>query len=99
VFRSLPEASAFFEAGSIGYSVTSHPSEYDGLELRSFGWRVEPLAVERIESSFFEDEKLFPRGSTSFDCALIMRGIQHEWHGQESLCYRVSDYSLSQNTF
>ena len=86
VFQSLAEASAFFEAGSLGYSVTARPGEYDGLELRSFGWQVEPLAVEKIESSFFEDERLFPKGSTSFDCALILRGIQHEWHGQESLC-------------
>jgi hypothetical protein len=87
VFRSLPEASAFFEGGSLGYSATFQSGEYDGLELRSFNWRVEPLAVERIESSFFENQALFPKGSLRFDCALIMRDIQHEWHGRESLCY------------
>jgi hypothetical protein len=86
-FGSMPEASAFFEAGSLGYSATHRLGEYDGLELRSHRWKVEPLAVEKIESSFFENEQLFPRGSLVFDCALIMRGIEHEWHGQASLRY------------
>lgn len=90
VFRSLQEASAFFEAGSLGYSATSRPEEYDGLELHSFNWHVEPLAVERIESTFFENSQVFPKGSLKFDCALLMRGIQHEWHERGSLCYQGS---------
>ena len=85
-FSSVEEASEFFERGSIGYSVTSRPGEFDGLELRSLTWRVEPLAVERIETSFFEDSKRFPEGSVEFDSALLMRGIDHEWHGRESIC-------------
>jgi hypothetical protein len=86
VFGSLQEASAFFEGGSLGYSVTAQPGQYDGLELRSFHWQVRPLTVERVESSFFEDRALFPAGSVKFDCALLMRGIDHEWHGRERLC-------------
>jgi len=35
-----------------------------------------------VESSFFEDRALFPPGSVEFDCALLMRGIEHEWHGR-----------------
>jgi hypothetical protein len=38
-----------------------------------------------VESRFFEDRALFPSGSVAFDCALLMRGIDHEWHGRESL--------------
>src|SRR5262249_52224570 len=34
VFASLEEASDFFRAGSLGYSATSHPSHFQGLELR-----------------------------------------------------------------
>jgi hypothetical protein len=86
VFGSLEEASAFFERGSLGYSVTAKPGEFDGLELRCFHWHVQPLAVERVASSFFEDRALFPVGSVEFDCALLMRGIGHEWHGREALC-------------
>ena len=86
VFESLREASAFFERGSLGYSVTGRPGRFDGLELRSFTWEVQPLAVEKVESSFFEDRALFPAGSAAFDSALLMRGIDHEWHGREALC-------------
>lgn len=86
VFSSLEEASAFFEAGSLGYSATPDPMRFQGLELRCRNWNVEPLAVEEVRSSFFEDESLFPQGSIEFDCALLMRGIEHEWHGQADLC-------------
>lgn len=86
VFDSVGEASAFFERGSLGYSNTRDAGRYDGLELRCENWRVEPLAVDRIESSYFEDPALFPRGTAEFDCALLMRGIDHEWHGRADLC-------------
>jgi hypothetical protein len=86
VFRSLDEASAFFQAGSLGYSATADPSRFQGLELRCLAWRVEPLDVEEVRSSFFEDASLFPQGSIQFDCALLMRGIEHEWHGKADLC-------------
>jgi hypothetical protein len=86
VFRSLEEASAFFQAGSLGYSATGDPSRFQGLELRCLNWQVGPLEVEEVRSSFFEEASLFPRGSIAFDCALLMRGIEHEWHGREDLC-------------
>ena len=85
IFGSLAEASAFFEQGSRGYSATARPGEFDGLELRCFGWRAYPLAVERVESSFFGDRSRFPEGSAEFDCALVMHGIAHEWHGLPGL--------------
>jgi hypothetical protein len=86
VFPSLEEASAFFRAGSLGYSGTPTPSRFQGLELRCLNWQVEPLEVEEVRSSFFEDVCLFPNGSIEFDCALLMRGIEHEWHGKSDLC-------------
>ena len=86
VFHSVQEASDFFKRGSLGYSATRTSGSYDGLELRAFNWEVQPLAVERVESSFFEDTKLFPSGSVEFDCALLMRNINHEWHGRPTLC-------------
>lgn len=86
VFCSLEEASAFFEAGSRGYSATSDPSRFQGMELCCRSWHVEPLEVDEVRSSFFEDARLFPKGSIEFDCALLMRGIEHEWHGRKDLC-------------
>jgi hypothetical protein len=86
IFGSLTEASDFFQKGSLGYSVTAKPDQFDGLELRSFNWQVQPLALGKVKSSFFEDRALFPAGSVEFDCALLMRGIEHEWHGRGQLC-------------
>ncbi len=84
-FSSVAEASAFFEPGSFGYSVTSDAYRLDGLELRTHGWSVEPLLVDEVYSSYFSDEVRFPRGSVEFDCALVMRNLRHEWHSAEDL--------------
>lgn len=85
VFGSLAKASTFFEAGSLGYSATPEAGTYDGLELNTFEWKVEPLTVTDVYSSFFEDSSHFPSSSVSFDCALLMRDIQHEWRAQDAL--------------
>jgi hypothetical protein len=85
VFSSLAEASSFFEGGSVGYSVTSDPGRLDGLKLATKEWRVEPLEVSRIYSSYFSDETKFPKGTVEFDHALIMRNVRHEWHSADDL--------------
>ena len=85
-FGSVAEASAFFAAGSVGYSPAADPARLNGLELRCRGWRVEPLEVTGVQSSFFDDRSRFPPGSAAFDCALVMRGVEHEWHGLPDLC-------------
>ena len=86
IFPSLAEASAFFEAGALGYSATPTNSRFQGLELRCRNWHVDPLNVEEVRSNFFENESLFPKGTIEFDCALLMRNIAHEWHEQADLC-------------
>ena len=86
VFGSLERSSAFFKAGSLGYSETNTPGHYHGLELACTNWRVQPLDVERVHSSFFEDLRRFPAGAAQFDHALLMRDIEHEWVGREPLC-------------
>ena len=85
IFPSLADASAFFEKGSIGYSVTRERERLDGLELRTEGWRVEPLEISNIYSSYFADKTKFPDGSIEFDHALIMRDVEHEWHTADDL--------------
>ena len=85
IFPSLPDASAFFECGSLGYSVTRDSDRLDGLKLVTKTWRVEPLEVAHVYSSFFGDERMFPKGSVEFDDALIMRNNAHEWHSAKDL--------------
>jgi hypothetical protein len=79
IFRTLEEASEFFRGGSLGWSPAREPGCCEGLELRSATWKADPFAVETARSSFFEAARRFPAGSVEFDCALVMRGIEHEW--------------------
>ena len=78
-FQNLETASDFFEQGSIGYSPS--PNGYDGIKLNIHNWRVAILEVQSVLSSFFDNEKLFPKGSVKFDNALLMENIEHEWIG------------------
>ncbi len=68
------EASAFLEAGSVGYSATRRPERFAGLKLRTSAWRIEPAVVEYAHPSFFEDLTRFPAGS-----ALLMRRAAVVW--------------------
>ena len=85
IFPSLAEASAFFEAGSLGYSVTHNPNRLDGLNLKTKQWQVEPLAIRSVHSSYFSDRTRFPSDSIEFDHALLMKNVAHEWHSAEDL--------------
>lgn len=85
VFTSLWEASDFFQQGGLGYSPGRDLGGFEGMELRTHGWSVEPFDVDVVESSFFDDRARFPEGSIEFDCALLMRGTAHEWHPRPTL--------------
>lgn len=77
IFNDLPTASAFFKTGSSGYSPNG--SKYDGLFLKAYRWEVQPLDVLNVQSSFFENEAMFLKGSVKFDNALLMTNIAHDW--------------------
>jgi Uncharacterized conserved protein (COG2071). len=85
IFTSLAESSSFFEAGSLGYSVTREPQRLDGLKLATKEWHVEPLHLATAYSSYFSNPAKFPTGSVEFDHALIMRNVAHEWHTADDL--------------
>jgi hypothetical protein len=77
IFHNLSAASAFFKAGSMGYSPNGDC--FEGLLLNTYKWKVKPLAIQNVQSSYFENERLFPIGSVRFDNALLMTNIEHEW--------------------
>ena len=77
IFKSLENVSDFFEKGSIGYS--PNKEKYEGLKLQAYTWKVKPLEVKSVYSSFYEDETVFPKGSVQFDNALLMTKVEHEW--------------------
>ena len=78
IFQTLEEVSDFFEKGEVGYS--PNKDKFEGLKLQAYKWKVRPLEVSNVQSSFFENEELFPTGSVHFDNALLMTNIEHEWH-------------------
>ena len=78
IFETIEAASAFFQRGEVGYSPNGN--QFDGLKLQTYQWKVKPLEVTHIQSSFFENQALFPKGSIQFDNALLMTNIKHEWH-------------------
>ena len=79
LFDNLDCVSQFFEDGSVGYS--PNKDNFDGLELKTYNWKVSLLEVEKVQSSFFNNEAIFPKGSVKFDNALLMEDIEHEWIG------------------
>ncbi len=78
-FRRLPEASAFFRAGTVAYSPTGDPRRFEGVELCIGKWQALPLSVEHVRSGWFDDEARFPKGAAAFDHALLMRDVDHAW--------------------
>lgn len=88
VFSSLTEASNFFEKGSLGYSATKNEKSLDGIILDIKNWQVEPLDLDFVESSFYDDETIFPNGKIEFDHALLMQNIAHEWHSAASFAIK-----------
>lgn len=80
IFQTLENASDFFERGDLGYS--PNKDKFDGLRLKAYNWVVRPLEVLNVKSSFFENEEYFPKGSVTFDNALLMTNIEHEWKSE-----------------
>ncbi|MBW7674559.1 DUF2071 domain-containing protein [Chryseobacterium chendengshani] len=83
IFETIENASCFFEKGDLGYS--PNKDKFDGLRLNAYQWKVKPLNVLDVKSSFFEDEKIFPKGSVQFDNALLMTNIEHEWLSEPTI--------------
>jgi hypothetical protein len=83
IFSSIQEASTFFQRGAVGYSAGRGKGRFDGLELDTQSWHVEPFEVEDVRSSFIDG---LPRGSAVFDSALIMSGLEHEWRPLNQIC-------------
>ncbi|HEX5554317.1 MAG TPA: DUF2071 domain-containing protein [Chitinophagaceae bacterium] len=77
IFTTIEDVSIFFEKGSIGYSPDKR--HFDGLKLEIYEWKVKPLEVENVRSSFFENNEIFPMGTVRFDNALLMENITHNW--------------------
>ena len=83
IFRTLDNVSKFFEKGSLGFSPNG--KNLEGLKFETYEWKVKPLKVRNVKSSFFENDFFFPKGSIKFDNAILMENIEHEWKSVKSL--------------
>jgi hypothetical protein len=79
LFSVLPSASEFFRNGSVGYSATRTPGRFDGLELHTSAWSVEPVSISAAQSSVISDLSIFPPGAAELDNALLMRRVPVTW--------------------
>lgn len=79
LFSGAEDASAFFQAGAVGFSPSRGGCGLEGVELRTDRWAIEPVTVDHAESSFFADPERFPPGSVELDCGLVMRQVPVTW--------------------
>ena len=91
LFGDLGTASAFFAAGSVGFSPTRDGRGLEGLELRTDCWSVEAVHVTTVRSTFLADPARFPAGSIEFDCGLLMRRVPVTWHQVAGASLPVDD--------
>jgi hypothetical protein len=84
IFSQLGDASDFFRKGDCGFSCSLRGDRVEGLQLRTLRWQMEPLTIEDQSCAFYEDSR-FPAGSVSYDSALLMRGLPHEWHEMKDI--------------
>lgn len=87
VFESVATASSFFEDGVLGVSPNERIDGLDALELHTDEWEVTPLSITDVSSSYFE---ALPEDAATFDHALLMEDIDHEWREGEVVCAGVS---------
>jgi hypothetical protein len=79
VFGSLEQASDFFRAAPLGYAATPADGVFDGVQLTANGWNIEPLQLDDVRSSFFDDPALFGAGAAVPDSAFLMAGVRTSW--------------------
>jgi Uncharacterized conserved protein (COG2071) len=88
LFNSAEHASQFFRDGALGYSPAGGGDYFEGVRLMSSSWDVAPLSVEYMASSLFDNQCLFPKGTCTFDSALVMRDLPVRWLAQRKLVPR-----------
>jgi hypothetical protein len=85
IFATVEAASAFFRSAPVGYAATPCDGVFDGVELGTDGWNLEPLHVERVASSYFDDGTRFPPGTATLDSAFLMSQMTTRWRPQPQL--------------
>jgi hypothetical protein len=79
LFSSLEEESSFYQDAAVAYSPNQRRRTVEAVELDGERWSGTPMAVGHFRSSFFDDERHFPRGSWELDSAMVVRNVRASW--------------------
>ena len=85
VFGDLVAASRFFRCAPLGYAATPARGVFEGVTLETAGWGLQPLHLDEVVSSYFDDPARFPAGAAVPDSAFLMTGLETTWHPQPAL--------------
>jgi hypothetical protein len=77
VFNSTEQASDFIKNAVIAYSPAQQKGRLNAIQLKTYSWKAEPLKLDLLRYNIIE---AFPKGVATFDSALLMLNIKHEWH-------------------
>ena len=72
VFASVDEASDFYRAGRIGWSLGHGGRTVEPVALSTEEWKIEGAQLHHLRSSFFD---ALPEGSAVFDSVVVMRDL------------------------
>ena len=85
VFGTVEEASAFFRCAPLGFAATPSAGVFDGVALKAEGWNIQPLQLEEVWSTFFDDPARFAPGQAVPDSAFLMANVDTTWRPQPAL--------------
>jgi hypothetical protein len=88
LFERPEDAARFFREGALGYSPAANAEHFEGVRLVSNSWDVSPVSVRHMASSLFDNHLLFPRGTCTLDCGLVMRDLPVRWLAEPKLLPR-----------
>ena len=61
------------------------------MRLHTDAWRAEPVVLDSVSSSYFEDPQRFPAGTAHLDSALVQRNVPVRWDPLPSLPFTPSE--------
>jgi hypothetical protein len=79
LFASVSDAVEFFRLGASGFSPAADSRCLDAIRLDAERWDAEPMIINDLRSSVFDDRALFPGDACAVDSALIMRDLPARW--------------------
>ena len=95
VFGTLDQASRFFRCAPVGYAATPNADVFDGVALTAEGWAIQPLHLDEVRSSFFDNSDRFAAGTAVPDSAFLMGGLETCWRPQPALVASRERFAVS----